>query len=368
MADFEVVNEEMGLVTQNQSAMIVRSAFSVAQHVQKPRVLAQVERKFVEECNMGGESFYYGWAAGNGRIEGASHRLALSLARCWGNCVVEQLPMQEANDAWIFTSAFVDLETGFTLTRQFRQSKRWKVHGSLDDPKAKGYDPERAMDIRYQIGQSKSARNVVLAALPEWLVEKGVDESKKGVRQRLEKKIAADGLAKVQETLTQEFKKHGVTLEMILAKTARAKITGLTKDDLVMLTTNLKALQTGQESVESLFDLHEGNGSTNGNGNGESEKSKSRMQQMAEVATQKEQGQPASNNEAVQSHDTDDKFFQARDTFNEWLRKFEDAGKSQAFTKVFIAEMKVSTDKVSNEHLQAANKLCMRLAKQFGIE
>ena len=40
--------------------------------------------------------------------------------------------MQETPDAWIFTGHFIDLETGFTLSRQFRQSKHgWSTENTM---------------------------------------------------------------------------------------------------------------------------------------------------------------------------------------------------------------------------------------------
>ena len=64
----------------------------------------------------------------------------------------------------------------------------------------------------------------------------------------------------------------------------------------------------------------------------------------------------------------DENVLQARDVFTEWLRKFEEAGKTSAFAKAFLSDLKVAPDKVGNEQLEAANKLCARLAKSFGIE
>jgi hypothetical protein len=195
---------EVGTVQQ------VRTQHATAMTVQKPRTLAKVEERFLEEAKQAGESFFYGWGAGKDRIEGGSVDLAMSLVRTWGNCAVEMQPVQDMKDAWIFTAAFVDLETGFTLSRQFRQSKEWTVHGK--------HDAARKEDIRFQIGQSKAIRNVVLNALPKWLANKGVQAAKENVRGRIEDAIAKKGMGYVKERAMARMSEYGVTEPMVLSK------------------------------------------------------------------------------------------------------------------------------------------------------
>src|ERR1700733_12715611 len=143
-------------LAQGRSIQRVQTGYCTAVAVQKPRSLVVVKKRLDEEAALAGEDFFYGWGAGKDRVEGPSVGLAMAAVRCWGNCAIEALPVQDLGDSWVFTSAFIDLETGFTLTRQFRQSKKWTVHGKMDG--------ERKDDVRFQIGQSKSARNVALNA------------------------------------------------------------------------------------------------------------------------------------------------------------------------------------------------------------
>src|ERR1039458_481260 len=95
-------------------------------------------------------------------------------------------PVQEMDEAWIFTAVFIDLETGFTLPRQFRQSKKSIIYGKFDD--------ERKDAMRFSIGQSKSQRNVILKAIPAWMVKQAIGEAKKGVRKQIEKYISDNGI------------------------------------------------------------------------------------------------------------------------------------------------------------------------------
>lgn len=225
--------------------MQTRSSYATAVQVQRPRSLTQVMRRLEEEAALAGEGFYYGWGAGKDRIEGPSIELAQSAARCWGNCAIEMLPIQETIDAWIFTAVFVDLETGFTLPRQFRQSKNWTVHGKLD--------LERKADIRFQIGQSKAIRNVILNALPGSLINKAMDRAKSGVMETIERLVKEKGMAAAIDIAYRALAKVGVKEERILPKLGIVKREGTTVEHLVILSGDLRAIQTGQETAEALF-------------------------------------------------------------------------------------------------------------------
>lgn len=244
-AEFTEQPHTVQAVAQGQTALQVRSTYATAMSVPVPRNLSAVERRLFDESQRAGDLFYYGWGEGDKRVEGPSVNLAIAAARCWGNCAVENLPVQETADAWIFTAAFVDLETGFTLSRQFRQSKKWAVHGR--------FDPERKDDIRFQIGQSKAVRNVVCNALPAWLMSQAIEHAKRGMRAKLERYIADNGIAAAQELVVRGLAKHGVSAVAIAAKFAVAATSALTVDHLVILRGDLTALDEGNERAGALF-------------------------------------------------------------------------------------------------------------------
>ncbi len=225
--------------------MQVRTQYATAVAVQKPRKLAEVERRFMDEAALAGEEFYYGWRAGKDTIEGPSVKLAMSVARCWGNCAIDAMPVQELPDSWIFTAAFIDLETGFTLTRQFRQSKKWTVFGKLDD--------ERKDDVRFQIGQSKAARNCILNALPSFLVSKGMAKAREGVRVKIEAFVKEKGIAAAVDMVLRALAKQGAKEPIVLAKLGIADRKAIDVEALVILRGDLSALENGQERVETLY-------------------------------------------------------------------------------------------------------------------
>lgn len=227
------------------TAMQVRSSYATAVSVQRPRVLANVETKLLEEADKAGTLFYYGWGAGKDAIEGASIHLANAAVRLWGNCAIELLPVQETRDAWIFTAAYVDLETGFTLQRQFRQSKTWTVYGK--------HDEARKEDIRFQIGQSKAVRNVILNAIPKWLTKRAVEKAKAGVREELEEAINDKGIEAIRGVLMKRLAGEGVTEPMVLAKFGRPTSGGLTIEDMVIMRADYDALNDGADTVDHLY-------------------------------------------------------------------------------------------------------------------
>jgi hypothetical protein len=234
----------------------IKTPYVTAVAVQKPRELKDVVRRCVEEAELAGDSFYYRWEVEStdkktgkkkkGYIEGPSINLALAAVRNFGNMAVHQMPVQETRTSWIFTAAVIDLETGFTLERQFRMDKNFTIYGQMDS--------FRKDDIRFQIGQSKAIRNAVMNSVPAGLVDKMLAAAKNSVRTKIEERIKQVGgdIQKVIAEMLVAFGKHGVTQEMIAGKI------GLARDKwdvetLTMLSGDLKALVSGAETAGSLY-------------------------------------------------------------------------------------------------------------------
>lgn len=235
------------LVSSGSGLQRVQGAATTVVRVQKDRDIVDVQKRAMLESDLMGDLAYYGWGQNKDRIEGPTVKLALMLARCFGNCIIEMEPVQTEKDSWIFTAKFVDLETGFTLMRQFRQSKKWMVYGKHDD--------ERKDDIRFQIGQSKAIRNVVLNAIPEWLVDQAIDKAKGNVKAKILKRIADQGLDKVQTDAVSRCEALGVPPERLLNLFGRPTVKALTVEDLVTLAGNIRAVETGTDRVENVFPI-----------------------------------------------------------------------------------------------------------------
>lgn len=225
-------------------ALQVRTQYSTAVHVIKPRVLQDVLRKCLEEAAIAGEDFYYSWKQGGEIIEGPTVGAATAMVRNFGNCAVD-CRVEEQAGSYLYYAAFIDLETGFNLVRPFRQNKQ--------SPKKKDgtdtYKGERGADIIFQIGTSKATRNVALNAIPKWLVSKVLDKAKENVTQ----KISDMGIEKARAMVSKKAQAIGITIEriaMIYGKEPSWDI-----EAIVQISSALRAIEDGQETIDSLFPI-----------------------------------------------------------------------------------------------------------------
>lgn len=126
-------------------------------------------------------------------VAGPSIRCTTAVARAYGNCSVD-CQAEETAAAYLFEAAFLDVETGFRLSRPFRQRKDQNVGGM-------GGDAGRVQDVIFQIGASKATRNVIRNALPD-LCEYAVERARGSLIDRIKKNRQAV-LEKVRERLSE---------------------------------------------------------------------------------------------------------------------------------------------------------------------
>lgn len=143
------------------SAVSISDGIITAQRCDVKRDLAHVLHNIKTLAAMAGEGWYYSLPTRNkdgsqGRIEGPSIKCANDIAREYGNCQIDSRAKEHA-DHWMIAARFVDYETGFSMSRLFRQRRNQRSVGTGD--------PGRQEDIAFQIGQSKAIRNVVTNAL-----------------------------------------------------------------------------------------------------------------------------------------------------------------------------------------------------------
>lgn len=238
-----------GLIPQGQTIQRVQTPYATAISVQKPRDLDLVRRAVLKEAKLLGDHGFYGWGAGKDKIQGPSVKMANMLGRLWGNSALLARSIQDLGDSWVFTSAFVDLETGYTMERQFRMSKKFTIYGKHDD--------ERKDDMRFQIGQSKANRNVVLNVIPEWLIDEAMQTALAGGREKLEKMIEEDGIEHVRDGVFKSLAKSGIKEEVVLKKLKVEKRAGVDMKMLLELSSDLKAIRAGEVGAAELFPLED---------------------------------------------------------------------------------------------------------------
>lgn len=250
LGPFPAVLEETGqgppaFVRQGEALQRVRTDYATAIAVQKPRSISRITHNVLEEAKLAGAGFYYGWTVktkrGPARIEGPSIDLAMCLARNYGNCAVD-VEAAETPTHYMLKGIFIDLESGFTCPRLFRQRKNQSLGRKMEE------DADRQEDIVFQIGQSKAIRNAIVRAMPGWLVEKAIETAKAAEL----KNINPENIHLARARVLQFFEAYGVTADRIEAKLGRNADEWSAKD-IVELRGMATAIKEGRISAEELF-------------------------------------------------------------------------------------------------------------------
>ncbi len=244
------------LIEEGKTVEQIQTGYTTAVRVQKPRdKLPVIVQRIREEAELMGDAAFYTWLVSSKNketgqyeqklIEGASIHLALACARNWGNIAVIQRPIEDHTTFVIFTTAVVDLETGFTYERKFRADKEIDQKGKMSDA--------RKRDIWFQKSQSMSTRNAILNALPYVLPKTGLKAGKGSVRVWVEKEIQkAKTLKKFIGYTITWFAGLGVSEEMMIRKFGGPpenwKI-----DILVLIYGDYNALKENEMSVDQLY-------------------------------------------------------------------------------------------------------------------
>jgi len=207
---------------------------------------AKVLQRIKVLSSAAGSRFYYRFPVKNkdgstSNIEGPSIDCALAVARTWGNCDVD-VRVTDEGDHWIFLARFRDFETGFTLSRAFQQRKGQAT--------MKTKDPGRALDIVFQIGQSKAIRNVICNALGD-VTDFAFEEAKASFVDRIGKRLdyyrdrAVDRLGELKIDVRR--------VEAVLGKMAKDWLA----HDLARIIAELQAINDGLSSADETYPLLE---------------------------------------------------------------------------------------------------------------
>lgn len=199
------------LVAQGATLQRTSTPFVTAVAVQRPRQRQQVLAEVRAELEWKPEAAYYSWTTKNkdgsrGVVEGPSIKLAMSIAREWGNCSTYAVTEADEGTHWRFAGHFVDLERGFVSTRTYRQRKPIGGMGRMD--------ADRTEDISYQVGQSKAIRNAVVNGIPEGLIAQAIQHAKTLTGKRL----TSGGTAKSIERTVAAFARMGITQAQLEAR------------------------------------------------------------------------------------------------------------------------------------------------------
>jgi hypothetical protein len=222
----------------------VKTSYTTAVAVQKPRSISRVANNVLQEASLAGAAFYYRWEVWDKKkkemvpIQGPSIDLAMCIARNFGNCVID-IEAQETPSHYMIKGILIDLETGFTCPRLFRQRKSQGLGK---------FDQDRQEDILFQIGQSKAVRNAIVHAMPSWLLDKAIETAQAAELAS----IKPENIHIARTRVISFFSKYGADPERIEAKIGRPA-DAWTPQDIVDLRGMATGLKEGRVSVDELF-------------------------------------------------------------------------------------------------------------------
>ena len=230
------------IVAAGSALMQTRTAYQSAMEIRRPRDMKALKQRAIDEAELAGEDFFYSWTvkSKDGKrelVEGMSIEGAMILARNFGNCAIPTELVQDAPQHWVLCATFVDFETGFNVPRLFRQRKTQST-GKMDK--------ERALDIAFQIGQSKAQRNAIDKGMPMWLKNAAMRKAKEAAASKY-----AD-VATIAPKAVAKFEKLGVKREQLEQK-LEVPFEQWKPTDLATLAAILRAIEAGETSVENEF-------------------------------------------------------------------------------------------------------------------
>lgn len=235
-----VIPAGMGM-TRSASGMPVNEIIT-AQRVAVPRDMRRILANMKALATAAGKEYVYGWEVNDRKnnrkewIEGPTITLANDLAREYMNCQVDCRVIDEGKH-WVFYARFVDLETGFSMVRAYQQRKGQDI-GMKDD--------QRALDMVFQIGQSKAIRNVVVNALRS-LVNYSMDAAKGALLDKVGKNPEG-----ARQWIKQELVRLAIDLKRVEAVYGRTA-DHWTVPDMARIYTELQSVADGMMNAEDLY-------------------------------------------------------------------------------------------------------------------
>lgn len=222
----------------------VKTAYTTAVAVQERRSISRVTANVLQEAALAGTDFYYRWTittkSGEKRVvQGPSIDLAMCLVRNYGNCVID-VSVDETTSHYVFKGTLIDLESGFTCPRLFRQRKSQTI-GSR-------FDQDRQEDLVFQIGQSKAIRNAVVKAMPSWLINQAIEKAHEAEIRN----IKPENIAAARAKCIHFFSTFGVDVKRLEERIGR-KVDDWSNEDIVELREIATALKEGHVNIHVLF-------------------------------------------------------------------------------------------------------------------
>lgn len=244
-----MMNQAAGeIINQGKALQHVRGENISSVSVMQPRLpIGEIQKYALEECRLAPEKLTYAYTVRNkdgsrSIIEGPSVKLAMILARLYGNCSISTNCIEETRDKWVFEAIFVDRQTSFETKVQFEHFKPKSKRGK--------FDMDRVMQASFLIGQSKAKRKAIFEAMPPFLVKRAFEVAKDAVGKIATEK--AGGIFQAVDKLKPYFARYGVDMAMLEQKIGKSWKTW-NEQDIGLLRRIAESIKDGITSVENEF-------------------------------------------------------------------------------------------------------------------
>jgi hypothetical protein len=236
------------VLQQGRSMVQVRpNDYCTAMMVPMPRQEEEAIKRIEAECAADPKAMLFSWPVENraegttSTVEGPTIKMAMCLAREWGNCAATAKLVEETMSSYLFEGVYVDLQTGFNCVRPYRMAKKnFSGKGKMQQ--------DRAEDMVFEIGVSKATRNAVINGIPARVLQRGI----RAVKAALGTKDLAGGAAVGLQRVLSAFaplKLVQADLERKIGKPAA----GWNKEDYGTLRVALDSITAGEATVDQLF-------------------------------------------------------------------------------------------------------------------
>lgn len=221
--------------------LAIETGFISAQRVALPRDEGRILQKLKVLAAAAGEDFYYRFpvkekGGGTKFIEGPSIECAQAVARVYGNCAIDCRAVDMGPNIQ-FLARFVDIETGFQLTRPFQQRKSQQTMRT---------DADRQGDILFQIGVSKATRNVIANALKQFC-NFAFEEAKTNLIEKVGKNLPA-----YRARLVARYAELDIELKRVEATVGRVADKWLAPD-IARLIAEIQAIGDGMADKAEMY-------------------------------------------------------------------------------------------------------------------
>jgi hypothetical protein len=227
---------EARAVAEVQAQYVIAKRFPRNQHEAYMQILESCKRPYLAEQAM------YAYPRGGQLVEGASIRLAESMAQSWGNLDCGVREVSQANGVSIAEAYAIDLQTNTRVTKVFH------VPHTRDTKKGK----QKLTDSRdiYELVANQGARRLracILAIIPGDVVEAAVAQCRKTME------TSEIPMSEQIKRLVVAFDEIGVKVEHLEARLGH-NLGATVPQEIVTLRGIFKSIKDGMSSREDFFD------------------------------------------------------------------------------------------------------------------